>query len=75
MAMSKIEKIAREKNLDMIERLCNRVDSLKKEVLATRVFLNELDTYLRSSKFYDDTTVQVSDILLRVSEFRSSLNS
>ena len=35
--------------------------------------LNELNRYLNSSKFNFDTTVQVGDISLRLSELRAAL--
>ena len=41
---------------------------LKLEILEARRSLTELRAYLQSSKFYEDTTVQTSDILRRLDE-------
>jgi hypothetical protein len=35
------------------------------------LFMMELQMYLRSSKFHDDNTVNVNDIILRIQEFNN----
>ena len=71
--MTRSEKIHYQEKLDTIDRLTAQIDKLKFEVLETRVMIDELDSYLRSPKFYQDTTVQVSDILLRLAETKAIL--
>lgn len=54
-------------------KLHDQVTALKAELAIYEDSIMELNRYLNSSKFDFDTTVQVSDISLRLSELRLSL--
>lgn len=42
------------------------------EITAMRAKLVEMETYLLSPKFFSDPTVQISDILTRLTELKST---
>jgi hypothetical protein len=58
-----------------IDDLCDKLVLQYTRLSEARAELSSLDSYLRSSKFAEDTTVQVSDILLRIQDLRSILFS
>ena len=50
------------------ERLKLQLEEARAELEALRDGLREVKGYLTSPKFWDDRTVQVSDVLLRIGE-------
>lgn len=50
-----------------IQRLKAEKEAAEREVAALQEGFRDLRRYLQSSKFHDDTTVQASDVLVRLS--------
>lgn len=55
-----------------IHRLQNENEAKARQVEELEAGIADLVSYLTSPKFNDDTTVQVSDVLLRLSEIKSA---
>jgi len=58
--------------MNYIKRLENEKKNTSAELGGLKDGLHDLIRYLNSSKFHNDTTVQVSDILNRIGEIRNS---
>ena len=54
--------------MNYIKRLENENKEVRVELCGLRCGLSDLKSYLQSSKFWNDTTVQVNDVLLRLEE-------
>ncbi len=54
--------------MNIVTKLQHKVNAQKAEMEAMQEGLNLLRSYLQSSKFHQDTTVQVSDVLMRLAE-------
>jgi hypothetical protein len=65
--------MSRQTKQNTIDELCDKLVFQYNRLTEARDELNHLDYYLRSSKFNEDTTVQVSDILLRIQDLRTIL--
>ncbi len=57
--------------MNYIKRLQQEVATHEAQITATAEGIALLRSYLMSSKFHSDTTVQVSDVLLRLAELES----
>lgn len=57
--------------MNYIKRLENENRVLGAELVALKTGLGDLRSYLESQKFYEETTVQVRDVLHRIEEIFS----
>ena len=64
------EKVA----VNHIQRIMQENVSLKQALQTWSSGLTDLQRYLESSKFHQDTTVQVQDVFLRLQEAKSAVN-
>ena len=55
--------------MNYIHKLRNENRVLQTELTMLKVGINDLRSYLNSSKFHVDTTVQKDDVLFRIQEF------
>lgn len=60
--------------MNYITRLKKELSQKEREVASLRDGIRVLQSYLTSKKFAVDSTVQVSDVLLRLSEILSAAN-
>ena len=61
--------------MNYIHRLQAEVAELKADKAVADKVLTSLVGYLTSSKFYDDPTVQVADVLRRIEDARTAVMS
>jgi hypothetical protein len=61
--------------MNYIKKLEEENSALKDAAYLSMIELTDLYVYLTSSKFYDDTTVQVSDVMRRTEQLRALINT
>lgn len=59
--------------MNFIKSLQNDSKIKDNTIIAATEGLNSLLSYLSSPKFYDDTTVQVGDVICRIKEIKSAM--
>ena len=57
--------------MNYIKRLENEVKEVRAELVGLKSGIDALHKYLSASKFFEDTTVQVTDVMNRIAEARS----
>lgn len=57
--------------MNYITQLENELKEVRAELCGLKCGLSDLSVYLMSSKFHEDPTVQVSDVLRRIADAKS----
>ena len=61
--------------MNYIKLLESQTEDMSLRLTEYAFFIRDIEIYLQSSKFHNDNTVNVNDILMRIQEFKNKVYS